>query len=731
MKVRQYAVKTLALVLTLSMLLGLLPISALAAVPGAGMDSAGAYKNMNLHSAANHRPISTYTYADSTNYFNTGAAIDPANPGGLEWMLLWFAIEKNQPATLELYEYSGGTELSNVLEPNMDESLEPFLNQDAGKIGNLNVYRVTDDILPREAPANQKVSPDPEFDRLNLDYFMDRYVNGHTPAAMIDVPIYGHEGKPLIPAEVAAMLAELAMPEDLPEALEPAPEVQPDEPEDLPQENAPEASGDALPETPVDTDAEDENAAASDAGAPDAADDAVNTAPDEDSEATPAEDTDAALAAALAIAPLRVIYGDFDTNSDTEPASDADEPAGDAEPDAGADPEQIPEQNDATDPAQDQEPAGDADQEPAAEPDQTPEPVVDPEPIPEHEPTVEPEQTPEPEPTPEPVPTPEPAPEATPAPVEAPEEIQYYDSVRFSSDAFAVGLFADTPAGSGEADPIRNYMFWDGSLVDDSGKKVDFTYEVGKRYVIVFQPTTDISRIYNTFLAFEVLDSADARILNPEEFPGLWEEWPGDPVNLLTGSFSWNYTDFALYGKNDLEFIRYYESSDAANDHGFGKGWSSNFSYGLTVDLLYADFMLPGGKHIYFTYELDGTYSAKDGSAYSMEVTDGSYVVQNRDGTTYVFSRDNSKPEQTLEKVTYLDGNTVHYTYDGDKLTGVSNDTGSFTFTYTGDHVTKVTDINGRSVTLAYDGDFLASATNPDSDDLAYTYTGDGFLERV
>lgn len=37
----------------------------------------------------------------------------------------------------------------------------------------------------------------------------------------------------------------------------------------------------------------------------------------------------------------------------------------------------------------------------------------------------------------------------------------------------------------------------------------------------------------------------------------------GDPVDLLSGSFTWNYRDLALYGKDDLEFTRYYESAHA------------------------------------------------------------------------------------------------------------------------------------------------------------------------
>ena len=45
-----------------------------------------------------------------------------------------------------------------------------------------------------------------------------------------------------------------------------------------------------------------------------------------------------------------------------------------------------------------------------------------------------------------------------------------------------------------------------------------------------------------------------------DEYPSDYFEYPGDPVNLLSGSMMWEYTDFALYGRDDLEFTRYYSS---------------------------------------------------------------------------------------------------------------------------------------------------------------------------
>ena len=63
--------------------------------------------------------------------------------------------------------------------------------------------------------------------------------------------------------------------------------------------------------------------------------------------------------------------------------------------------------------------------------------------------------------------------------------------------------------------------------------------------------------------------------------------WTVDPVDLLTGSFKWEYQDLALYGKDDLPFIRYYNSSDFEDDHGLGLGWSSNYTAFLDIENLF------------------------------------------------------------------------------------------------------------------------------------------------
>lgn len=55
----------------------------------------------------------------------------------------------------------------------------------------------------------------------------------------------------------------------------------------------------------------------------------------------------------------------------------------------------------------------------------------------------------------------------------------------------------------------------------------------------------------------------------------------GDPVELVSGSLNWNYTDLEIDGDEPLAFTRTYHSLEATNDCGMGYGWAYSFNYYL------------------------------------------------------------------------------------------------------------------------------------------------------
>ena len=235
-----------------------------------------------------------------------------------------------------------------------------------------------------------------------------------------------------------------------------------------------------------------------------------------------------------------------------------------------------------------------------------------------------------------------------------------YDDVIFNRGS----IFASNGDLEDAAKSIINYILWDGRVVESEGAEPFLPeYEDGARYVIVLEPTTDIAAVYNSFLAFEI-DHSEDNLADWAQFWELYRELTEDPVDLLTGSFSWEYQDFALYGRNDRSFIRYYESSDGEHNHALGNGWSHNYSYSLETGLLYAKVTLPGGHDVYFDLIYDGSYQAKAGSAYTLDRDSTGFHLSDRNGTVYDFS-DNG----LLERISYLDGNTISLSYNGDQLT--------------------------------------------------------------
>lgn len=98
---------------------------------------------------------------------------------------------------------------------------------------------------------------------------------------------------------------------------------------------------------------------------------------------------------------------------------------------------------------------------------------------------------------------------------------------------------------------------------------------------------------YKSFLAFQVVesDSIDNTFQDTNSYDALVNiqnelACAAEPVDLHTGNFHWEYTGFALYGAQNLNFSRYYESRDAASNHGLGSGWSTDYTVDSDVMIL-------------------------------------------------------------------------------------------------------------------------------------------------
>ncbi len=111
----------------------------------------------------------------------------------------------------------------------------------------------------------------------------------------------------------------------------------------------------------------------------------------------------------------------------------------------------------------------------------------------------------------------------------------------------------------------------------------------------------------------------------------------------------------------------------------------------------------------------------------------GNFRIKNTSGCFQDFNSDNR-----ISQWSDPHGNHVNFIYTSGKLTGVTSDVNgvtcrSLTLSYTGDHITSVTDSAGRSVSYAYTGDELTAFTNLDNNDVTYEYNDvrDGLMEEI
>ena len=743
MKVRKLEKRIISWVLTLSMILTLLPVSALAAEVTNRQPVNADFKIMGLYALRdNGRRVSYFSYETRETEFLTGANISYPE----SWFKLVHVIEKSQPVTLELYEINDDPAYLDT-----DRIFMPYLPTDTAdgfgklqgeeflgeRLGVLVGVPVQENIVPLNEGDDIFTAPKVGYEPIEEDEWLniiyDTISGERKPQLLQNFYSFGYEGNRL----------------EILDADKDAPVLDEPPTEEPPIEEPPAVDGtDPTPETEIPLEEENTGAADGNINEQTQTNDEPTLSPESEAEPpleSQPEDTqepvdgheeesiDSSNSTEIQsmaefsefqnqetpMVVINEIQDKNDSSKDTEitttpgnttelgaDRTDEEQPQTET-PSETADPEDG---NNTTEPLPDEK-------DPNAETDSDIEtPTTD-------------QETPEPE-TP---PATEVIPPITEEPVEEPpveSEIPEQEEIHYLPESAVFPPDQDQLFSSVETDDesIQNIVLWDGHYQTDDGEITRITE--GGRYVIVMQPCTPETSIYNSFLGFDVPEQSEA--LDTFESINSWEDLmairdelacSGDPVDLLSGSFTWNYRDLALYGKNDLEFTRYYESVHADENYGLGNGWTSNFSYSLEFDGRSVLAHLPRGTLLYFPIDFDGSYG--ECGDYTLASQGSGYVMTDKSGTTYAFDSDGR-----ILSIAYLDGNTLSFQYSGDRLQQVSNATGSFTFEYSGENISRVTDSVGRSITLSYDGDLLNSVENPDGDSLLYEYDG-GYLSTI
>ena len=252
-----------------------------------------------------------------------------------------------------------------------------------------------------------------------------------------------------------------------------------------------------------------------------------------------------------------------------------------------------------------------------------------------------------------------------------------------------------------------------------------------------------------------------------------------DPVDLGTGAFLYDHTDLSLGGKEPLglQFSRSYNSGknydhiSSIERRPLGFGWTHNYniyaqqtSHGdpalgsrtavdaasaiaglyIIFDILSDNDNLQGwmastliGKwtvdqlinnavSVYFGPKVleyiklaDGSFNPPPGITSELIEDGNTYSLQGRFDTTIDFNTNNQ-----ISSWSDADGNTLTFSYNGNKLDTVVNDFGhSITLQYSGDQIQTVSDSSGRSVSFGYNTDNeLVSYTDPEDKVWHYGY---------
>jgi YD repeat-containing protein len=191
----------------------------------------------------------------------------------------------------------------------------------------------------------------------------------------------------------------------------------------------------------------------------------------------------------------------------------------------------------------------------------------------------------------------------------------------------------------------------------------------------------------------------------------LVQTWAGDPINTANGSVCQDETDLVFPGLGSpLEFSRHYHSAHTgsnvgfASDRGLSDGWSFTCSDRLETH---------GDDRIWFTDSGDRLIFKTDGaggfitpnSIYGTLVNNGvgsGYTWTDKTGAVTDFD-DSGRLVQREDR--FGSGISVSYDVSGhiQQVADLQSAGRRLDFTYTGDHITSISDFTGRSWAYQYD----------------------------
>ena len=212
-----------------------------------------------------------------------------------------------------------------------------------------------------------------------------------------------------------------------------------------------------------------------------------------------------------------------------------------------------------------------------------------------------------------------------------------------------------------------------------------------------------------------------------------------DPVNTLSGNFTYQFTDFSLPSRGlPLVFERSYNSRDTYAGP-LGQGWTHNYNTQLWFETNRVVWLSTRGARLGFTDNGGGSFTPETGIRATLAFAQNTYTLTQGDNLVYTFNQTG-----TLTGVSTGLGHTTTLSYTDEHLTGIQGEDGraltltydeqqriqtiqdpisrTAIFTYTDNALTAYRDPSGQVWTYTYDGSLLTTLAAPNGGVLSHGY---------
>ncbi|MCL2748359.1 MAG: S8 family serine peptidase, partial [Oscillospiraceae bacterium] len=198
------------------------------------------------------------------------------------------------------------------------------------------------------------------------------------------------------------------------------------------------------------------------------------------------------------------------------------------------------------------------------------------------------------------------------------------------------------PEGTAYPDPLPSYspderyneVIWKGFVTDEDGASFQLgkdgpgcsAIEGGHLYAVAILPIDKRTRKYPSFLGIAVDYENVNGALGSGAYIGQYGNIVGDPLNIINGNFTWQYTDIESFGAEPLAWARAYNSLASGSGGPLGHGWRHSHQFQVEERPLTAKVTFPDGASLTYNKTYAGGFAKPAGTDYELARTVGGFA---------------------------------------------------------------------------------------------------------